>query len=100
MNRELKKRKKRFWVLCMAAVLLLYNILPMTAYAAEYKMKNTYVESYDLSAGGSIVPGEVLYMQYGTYDHKYSTIEYRDENGNTLMTDTLDTDAQRSEVRR
>ena len=94
MNRELKKRKKRFWVLCMAAVLLLYNILPMTAYAAEYKMKNTYVESYELSAGGSIVPGDVLYMQYGTYDHKYSTIEYRDENGNTLMTDTLDTDAQ------
>lgn len=94
MNRELKKRKKRFWVLCMAAVLLLYNILPMTAYAAEYKMKNTYVQSYDLSAGGSIVPGEVLYMQYGAYDLKYSTIEYRDENGNTLMTDTLDTDAQ------
>lgn len=94
MNRELKKRKKRFWVLCMAAVLLLYNILPMTAYAAEYKMKNTYVESYDLSAGGSIVPGEVLYMQYGAYDYKYSTIEYHDENGNILMTDTLDTDAQ------
>ena len=94
MNRELKKRKKRFWVLCMAAVLLLYNILPMTAYAAEYKMKNTYVESYELSAGGSIVPGDVLYMQYGALDLKYSTIEYRDENGNTLMTDTLDTDAQ------
>lgn len=94
MNRELKKRKKRFWVLCMAAVLLLYNILPMTAYAAEYKMKNTYVESYDLSVGESIVPGEVLYMQYGALDHEYSTIEYRDENDNTLRTDTLDTDAQ------
>ena len=82
MNREQKKRKRRFWVLCLAAVLLMYNILPMTAYAAEYKED-------EIGYTTDIYPGDVLCMQKGQFDGEYGEIQYVDENDCNLVTDTL-----------
>ena len=81
MNRELKKRKKRFWVLCMAAVLLLYNILPMTAYATYYDA-DVYA-SFDV--GDMLYPGDELKMwnePVGAFDGP-PKITYVDTDGTT-----------------
>lgn len=83
MNRELKKRKKRFWVLCMAAVLLLYNILPMTAYAAYYDADD--YASFDI--GDMLYPGDELKMwnePVGAFDGP-PKITYVDMDGTTVL---------------
>ena len=55
MDKEIKRRKKRFWAFCLATLLVLCNAAPMIAEAKEYSIKN-----YDVTNGMYIYPGDIF----------------------------------------
>lgn len=55
MQKEIRKRKKRFWVVCLAAVLLMQGVMPsLTAMAVGYNADSDpkFYSGYDITASG------------------------------------------------
>lgn len=77
MKKEIEKRKRRFFSLCLACLLLCTCIIPGNALAATY-------DSDNLSIGDSLQPGDVVNYNYGMYSVGITRIYYADTNGNQL----------------
>ena len=58
MNSEVKKRKKRFWALCLAFVLLLENAMPMSVLAAEYNWNNLTTNPAEINKVNIVYAGD------------------------------------------
>ena len=56
MNRKVEKRKKRFWAFCLVFVLMMGNVIPMFATAAEYNFQT-------LSNGNIVHAGDEIYIK-------------------------------------
>lgn len=92
MQKEIQKRKKRFWVVCLAAVLLLQGVMPsLTAMARDHDMDDT--TTYSMSAGtytGSVkymAAGEIIkFVKVGGGSEGFS-ICYKDTDETVLGTD-------------
>lgn len=59
MDKEIKRRKKHFWVFCLAALLVLCNMAPMIVEAKEYFIVNGEVTPL-FQIGTYIYPGDVF----------------------------------------
>lgn len=79
MNREVKMRKKRFSAFCLALVLLLCSVAPITAFATEY-------QGDSISVGSKLQPGDVV-KYYLDMSYNKTTIIYYDTEGEFLKQD-------------
>lgn len=90
MNKEMKKRKKRFWAMCLAAVLMLCSMEPLVVEAASYIEK---VNDYDapIAMGDYIYPGDVFYVQPYSYGESVATctITYYDVNNTEICSQNI-----------
>lgn len=85
MNKEIKKRKRRFWAMCLAAVLALCSMEPLMVEAASY-IENLYDGDAPVAIGNYIYPGDIFYVQRSV--HGYTcTILYQDVSGTEMHSD-------------
>ncbi|MBQ7955412.1 MAG: InlB B-repeat-containing protein [Lachnospiraceae bacterium] len=83
MKSELRKRKKRFWGFCLALMLLMGSIIPMTTFATAYDADVVFTEGTIVSGGDSIkfMYDTELYdgsavIQYFDYGQPYTPYFY------------------------
>lgn len=95
MKREIQKRKKGFWALCLAILLAWMQLAPQVVYAAEYTLVyDMYNDSIDYSGIANLYSGDILNCNQNYTYYGYSKIEYYDKDGTTL----LDTQANDTSV--
>ncbi|MGN0317531.1 MAG: InlB B-repeat-containing protein [Lachnospira sp.] len=88
MKRELSKRKKRFWALIMACVLMLGNVPFISAYATEYHAGSG---THDIS-DNILHPNDTVIMDSGV--GTTNDVCYYDVDGTTvLLSDSYSADA-------
>ena len=86
MNREIQKRKKRFWAFCLALMFALVQAVPLEVLAASYTVSwmeetNTYSLGVD-----SVQPGDEIQYNYMAGSNNETEIVYLDSDGTTLST--------------
>lgn len=71
---KIQKRKKRFWAICLALVLVLVNVMPLSIFATDYTVKNEQ-STYWLedAAGNKLNTGAIL--------NPGDTFTYKTNNG-------------------
>ena len=85
MKREIQKRKKGFWALCLAILLAWMQLAPQVVYAAEYTVYTDGETVFDITDVTYLQPGDVITYNHGSYYGGDSVIEYYDEDGTTLL---------------
>lgn len=86
MKREIQKRKKGFWALCLAILLTWMQLAPQVVYAANYRVNSSYLNddfSLDVS---SLIPNDTITYWHDNERGGPSTIEYYDVDGTSLIT--------------
>lgn len=86
MKREIQKRKKGFWALCLAILLAWMQLAPQVVYAANYTVNSSYQNddfSLDVS---SLIPDDTITYWHDNIYGGTSTIEYYDVDGTSLIT--------------
>ncbi|MGN0320227.1 MAG: InlB B-repeat-containing protein [Lachnospira sp.] len=84
MKSELRKRKKRFWALCLALALTLVNVMPMGVLAAE---TYDYGDLWNGSNSGyvkAVMPGDVINDINDINGNRYFEIKYYDVDGESI----------------
>lgn len=77
MNREIQKRKKRFWAFCFVLVFALLQIVPTTVLATEYTVTQNTDGNYEL--GTELLKlGDVINYNSNMYYTKSTIIYYLD----------------------
>ncbi|MGN0415386.1 MAG: X2-like carbohydrate binding domain-containing protein [Agathobacter sp.] len=96
MNSEVKKRKKRFWAFCLAFVLLLGNVMPMSVLAAEYDFDNLTMNSTEIGKVNIVYPGDsivipsLLSSYKLDYINKQGQIEKKGAAGSSFVVETYE----------
>ncbi|MGN0341695.1 MAG: InlB B-repeat-containing protein [Roseburia sp.] len=85
MNREVKKRKKRFWALCLAMAVILSQVVPLNTLAATYTANDACDEIRDENNAEvqSLQPGDKVQYNKYSYDEE-CIITYQDSDGSVL----------------
>ncbi len=84
MNKEIKKRKRRFWAMCLAAVLALCSMEPLMVEAASYIEEVGDYEAPVIN-GDYIYPGDVFYALESNAPGQQCTIAYYDVSGTEIQ---------------
>lgn len=94
MNREVKKRRKRFWAMCLAA-LLMFGSLPMEALAANCQLNDITVSGNVPTEDTIVSPSDTFSFKYTRYyTESIAAIIYYDADGTTVLSSEGDsTDA-------
>lgn len=83
MKRDIQKRKKRFWAVCLALVLALVQVVPADVLAESYVLSRDV--SNNLSFGTDTVkPDDYLEFYIDTSLQDYVNVIYLDSNGTEL----------------
>lgn len=85
MKREIQKRKKGFWALCLAILLAWMQLAPQVVYAANYTVYTDGNTSFDITGVTELQPGDVITYDHGSAYAGDSVIEYYDEDGTTRI---------------
>lgn len=85
MKREIQKRKKGFWALCLAILLAWMQLAPQVVYAANYTVDTDGNTSFDITDVTYLKPGDVITYAHGSAYAGDSVIEYYDKDGTTRI---------------